>query len=325
MFGMYDTSVMSANNGDYIIMDAVWRNLRKVIKYDHIISFPTHDYLGEMGKQVMNNISICIVGGTNLLSSNMDTYNQWRIDSSCHELTNKNVLMGVGWWQYQDEPNQYTVSLLQKVLSPHYLHSVRDSYTLKKLNDIGIKNVINTGCPTLWNVTQDVCDKTPEIKSENVLMTITDYKPNLDRDSKLFEILKKLYKKIYFWPQGSRDLTYANQFLDQRVNILRPTLSALDNLLSSSEKLDFVGTRLHAGVRAMQFNRRTVIIAVDNRAIEMGKDFNLNVFNDQIDSLEECIQHKIYTNVRLPEAEINLWLAQFSDITYKQNNENCFN
>ena len=46
-----------------------------------------------------------------------------------------------------------------------------------------------------------------------------------------------------------------------------------------SENIDYVGTRLHAGIRALQHKKRTIIIGIDNRAIEKAKDFNLTVID----------------------------------------------
>jgi polysaccharide pyruvyl transferase WcaK-like protein len=43
------------------------------------------------------------------------------------------------------------------------------------------------------------------------------------------------------------------------------------------EDVDCVGTRLHAGIRALQRKRRAIILGVDNRAEEMGHDFDLPV------------------------------------------------
>ena len=52
---------------------------------------------------------------------------------------------------------------------------------------------------------------------------------------------------------------------------MSPTLEAFDNLLESEIDLDYIGTRLHAGIRAIQKKRRSIIIGVDNRALEMQK------------------------------------------------------
>ena len=45
----------------------------------------------------------------------------------------------------------------------------------------------------------------------------------------------------------------------------------------ANTEFDYVGTRLHAGILALNYRKRTLIIAVDNRAAEMKTDINLPV------------------------------------------------
>ena len=54
-----------------------------------------------------------------------------------------------------------------------------------------------------------------------------------------------------------------------------------------------------AGVRALQKNKRTLILAVDNRAIEIRKDVNLNVFQrDRVEEIQNFIEN-LYKLLRL--------------------------
>ena len=75
----------------------------------------------------------------------------------------------------------------------------------------------------------------------------------------------------------------------------------------------YVGTRLHAGIHAMNRKVRSVILAVDNRAIEMGRDFNLPVIRRE--ELEEKLQERIYgswnTQIKIPVDSIVKWKKQF--------------
>ena len=75
--------------------------------------------------------------------------------------------------------------------------------------------------------------------------------------------------------------------------------------------VDYVGTRLHAGIHAMNRGVRTIILAVDNRAAEMGRDFHLPVM-DRCD-LEHTLMDKICsqweTSVQIPTKQIDLWKA----------------
>lgn len=62
-----------------------------------------------------------------------------------------------GWYQYQDEPTGYTKRILKTLLDGQYLHAVRDEYTRQRLLKLGITNVLNTACPTMWGLTDDKC------------------------------------------------------------------------------------------------------------------------------------------------------------------------
>jgi polysaccharide pyruvyl transferase WcaK-like protein len=219
--------------------------------------------------------------------------------------------MGVGWWQYQKKPNLYTSLLYNRLLSQNYLHSVRDGYTENQLKSIGITNVINTACPTMWNLTEEHCSKIPTEKSDSVLVTFTEYNQKQKSDTDLIDLLSKEYKEIYYWTQQPKDYEYMKEICGDRAIYLKPNLKALDEILSS-RKVDYVGTRLHAGVRALQHQRRTLILSVDNRATEIAKDTNLPVIErDDINAIASQINSADRTNIKIPVENIKRWKSQF--------------
>ena len=113
--------------------------------------------------------------------------------------------------------------------------------------------------------------------------------------------------------QGPEDLAYART-IAKEIKIIPPQLDALDELLASDIDLDYIGTRLHAGIRAMQFKRRSIIIGIDNRAIEMQKDVHFPiVLRDNLDSLQQRIYDEFETKLNVPFDEINKWKLQFEN------------
>jgi len=311
---IFDTSILTENMGDFIIMDAVNRELNKIFESDMIFYSLTHDEISK-GTYKLNEISeYSFIGGTNLLSSNMNRYNQWKINLYDSIHLKNIILMGVGWWQYQGKPNLYTRYLLKSVLSNTVLHSVRDSYTENMLHNIGIKNVVNTGCMTMWSLTKEHCSRIPKKKSGNVVFTLTDYNKDIGNDQKLIDILGANYKNIYFWPQGSGDLEYIQSLEGtNHLKIIGGNLPSYDRLLNDdSIAIDFVGTRLHAGIRALQNMRRSIVIGIDNRAEEKSKDFNLKVLpRNEVGSLAEVINSEFVTDIKLNVKNINVWKSQF--------------
>jgi hypothetical protein len=189
---------------------------------------------------------------------------------------------------------------------------VRDEYTARMLRSIGFENVVNTGCVTTWSLSEIHCASFPRQKGNVVLLTFTDYKPDRHADEQLYRTVRRHYDRVYFWLQGRRDWEYAREILDPDVEIVGGTLAALDRILNEVPNLDYVGTRLHAGIRAMQHGRRTLVIAVDNRAAEMGRDMNLPVVaRGDMPAIERAVCEERATTAALPSGDIARWKAQF--------------
>ncbi|WP_165396857.1 polysaccharide pyruvyl transferase family protein [Sphaerotilus mobilis] len=317
MVALFDTSVASENVGDFIIMDAVNLELSGLLTRHQTITLPTHDSIGKVGRNIVQRSDFSVIGGTNILSSHLRQYRQWKFGALDIPLLRDVVLMGVGWWQYQDKPDWLSALFYRKALSRRHLHSVRDSYAEEKLRSIGIENVINTGCPTMWRLDPDHCRAIPLGKAAQVVFTITDYKPNLDRDRALIRQLTASYQTIFFWPQGSGDLRYLASLIDvhaSNIKVLSPSLASFNGVLDGGN-IDYVGTRLHAGIRALQRRVRAMIISVDNRATEKQRDFGLPVIEgDQVGILADILKQERATAVRLPQEEIARWKQQFKSV-----------
>ncbi|MEH7225243.1 polysaccharide pyruvyl transferase family protein, partial [Bacillus sp. JJ1566] len=264
---LLDTSICTENNGDKIIMDSINREINNIHGDFFQVNLPTHDKIGINSYKHIMSSDLVYACGTNMLSSNMWYYNQWKINMVDSFFLKDVILLGVGWWQYQRKPDLYTKILLKRVLNSNIIHSVRDSYTENMLKSIGINNVTNTSCPTMWNLTPEHCENIPTVKSSNVLLTLTNYNKDPKNDKKLIDILQRNYKNIYFWIQAHEDKEYIESLVNtEGIRYVGPSLKALDSLLqNNSMALDFVGTRLHAGIRALQNKRRTIIIGIDNR------------------------------------------------------------
>ena len=207
-------------------------------------------------------------------------------------------------------------------MSKEYIHSVRDENTKIFLEKLGF-TAINTGCCTLWDLTSQHCKDIPKIKSDTVVFTLTDYSKNIEKDQQLIDILKKKYKKIYFWPQGLEDYDYFKS-LDNINNIkmLGPSLEEYETFLKNND-CDYVGTRLHGGIKALQLKKRSIIISIDNRARNMGRDYNLVcIERNDIYNLNNLIDSEIETNITLDFEKINQWKSQFigEDRCEKKNN-----
>jgi polysaccharide pyruvyl transferase WcaK-like protein len=224
--------------------------------------------------------------------------------------------MGVGWWQYGDEPNAYTRWLYRRLLSSDIKHSVRDELTARYLRSMGINNVINTSCPTMWQLNDKHCSSIPADQAPDVVTTVTDYSRDAERDRWMLVELTRLYHTVHIWPQGTGDLDYLGTLglPWERFNVLSPALTNLDAVLDESN-VDYVGTRLHAGIRALQHGRRALVIGVDNRAAEKHRDFNLAWLpREEIHQLANMVGRSLRMDIRIPVTRIAEWKAQFPEL-----------
>lgn len=320
--GIFNTWIGSDNIGDAIIMDCCKKMLLKEFKNDFYVEIPTHLSLYDKEFYIFNDLKYVFVCGTNLLSNKMNIRsrkNQWHIGIKFLYYIWKNkidniILLGVGWNNYSIKENFMGKLFLKTILSKKFIHSVRDEYTRDKLKNMGIENVINTGCPTTWDLTENYSQNIATEKSDTVVVTVTDYNRDYIKDKKMFDILEKNYNKIVIFPQSFADIDYVEELIGKtdknKYEWLAPNLESYDEFLNNNS-CDYVGTRLHGGIRALQKLKRTFIIGIDNRALEM-KEINLPIINrENIEILEEKINKDERLNLKINAKKIMEWKNQF--------------
>lgn len=310
---LYDTSAGSPNIGDQIIMQSVESELASFLPFAFISRLPTHDRIGKYGRRLLRQADLVVAGGTNLLFSSWRRHRQWRMTwRDLSAIDRKLVLMGTGWTTYLSPPGFLARRAYDAILSRDLMHSVRDSYSKDQLAAAGVSQVLNTGCPTLWRLPPDIGSRIPAVMGRRVITTLTDYRRAPEHDARMLETLKRLYPQTLLWMQGRDDLAYFKSLGIDGIGILPPSLAAFDQALLDGGT-DFAGTRLHAGIRALQKGCRTLIVSVDNRAREMGRDFGLPVLErSEIASLEDRLSTPDQLKIRLPLKEIEAWRAQFT-------------
>jgi hypothetical protein len=314
IISVFDTAINDYNLGNQIIMEAILSIIDELFPDDFLFTLPCDGGISKLAHGSMSRSDYVLFGGTNALSSYMLEYNQLGFRLSDLIKFGNLTLLGVGWWQYQGRPDFYTRSFLRRLLSKTALHSVRDEYTKMKLASIGIESVVNTCCPTTWGLTSAHCAKIPLRKANSVVMTLTDYSKSRESDERLLSLLFDSYVTIYYWAQGVGDMEYINSFtrFRGRIIIIPPKLNKYDQVLESRQ-CDYIGTRLHAGIRAIQRSKRALILSVDNRATEISRDIGLNVRpRHDVAGISEFISDEYQTSLHVPFSEIARWKAQFS-------------
>lgn len=316
---LLDTSVGSTNRGDEIIMECMKEELKPLLQKYFVLNASTHlssftflqsiFKLPDSANEILQS-KYKFVGGSNLFSTNMKHRScQWNIDYfNCRPIKGS-IFVGVGM-NNNGKTNFYTKKLYNKVLSNKYIHSVREENAKNLLENWGFK-VINTGCVTLWKLTSEFCREIPKNKSEEVIFTLTDYNRDKEKDLEMIEQLKKSYKKLYFWVQGIYDLDYLKELTTiDDIEIIDSSLDSYKSVLIKN--VDYVGTRLHAGIFAMRAKKRAIIVCVDDRMNSMRESIKNNcISRNNIHQLSRFINSKIKTEININFDGVKVWKSQF--------------
>lgn len=316
---IFNTSIGSLNQGDYIINNSAKREMAYLLHNNFVVEYPTHTPVTHLYQNIKispvrkysDRCELKFIFGTNLLAKNMlRLWPNWNLNIFNCKPYNNSILVGVGMNGSFDNPSFYTKAIYNKVLSKEYTHSTRDEKTKLLLEKMGYK-AINTGCPTMWSLTPDLCKKIKKDKSNAVVFTLTDYCPDIDKDKQLINTLIKNYNNVYYWVQGSNDLEYLKSLSTSKKIKLIYSLSQYEELLDLGN-IDYVGTRLHAGICALQHKVRSIIITVDNRARDIKETYNLiTIERDKIGELDSLINSSFVTNININTKNIELWKSQF--------------
>lgn len=309
-----NTAIGSDNLGDEIIAYYYTNAIKDIVDPKKLYNVATHIKPSDEDVRHLLDAKYAIITGTNILSPQMELYSGWKFDNRLIQMRNV-LLVGTGWWGYK-KPSIYSKYVYRTILSKEILHSVRDEQTLQMLKSIGINNVVNTNCLTMLGLDKK-CKEIPNKKGNEVLFTVTGIIGDQNKDKDMIRIIRKNYTNIYFWPQGDIDLEYLRKIDDlEGIEIVPRSLDAYSEFLQKHDELDYIGTRLHGGIHAMQNGKRAIIVAVDNRAIEMSRDTGLPVIRDTeiCDKLDDLINGEWKTEIHLNESAIGKWYKSFTKI-----------
>jgi polysaccharide pyruvyl transferase WcaK-like protein len=311
----------SDNLGDLIIYDSIKLILEGLFPGKEVCRISTHVSFKKQEKEIINKAQYTFVGGTNILTSDIRHFPRLTpVKKKGFYLFPgfKNVILcGAGWAGYQQKTDWATRLYYKNILRRDILHSVRDNYSVIQLNEAGHNNVIHTSCPTTWSINASFENKFDHSYGK-ILLMLTNYDKKEIEDNKLLEmILSTGAGEIYFFPQSSLDATYistlpAFQKNKSKFRLLNHELREFYSLISS-EKLNYIGNRLHGGIKCLAYDQPAMILSIDNRASEMGKSINLNVAErDNFDLLQRWISN-VYVPppIILPVDNIEQWKNQF--------------
>lgn len=317
---LLDTAINTENCGDQIIMHYADKAMTGLFDDGVVLNHvQTHGYSSALEHVPSDTLKIAC--GTNMIATDMAGFGQLmtpllNLRSYRHSV----CLLAVGMRSLADVDGsftRYSHDFLRYVLSPEVMHSVRDENTRRKLAELGIANVINTSCVTMWGLTPEFCANLPKEKHPEVLTTVTNYARDPESDRFMLETLLREYDKVHLWVQAEEDREYVAQLVDANsLDYIEHSKDALDRfLVDNAHHLDYFGTRLHAGVHSLNHGLRSMIVEVDNRARDIAADTNLPVVprKELKQSMVTLIRESRPTEIRIPLDRINQWKSQFSD------------
>jgi hypothetical protein len=312
------TGAPPLNLGDLIIHEAVMRELSPLFGTDSIERLSTHIPFARKQYRIANQTAYRFIGGTNLLASKAVKKTWYREQHRWNWLFPKLrpvVLLGVGWGSGYPAWSDWRVKVFyHRSLNPHHLHSVRDTFSERMLRGIGIRNVIHTSCPTLWNL--NGFQPNPESAPTDCAFTLTDYCRVPARDEAIIAALARFTPgTLHFFPQGSGDISYLKSLevpsvVRERIHILEADVAAFGSFLDKNRAhLVYIGTRLHGGVFAMQHSVKALVINVDHRAEEIARDTGLPlILEDPAKGIEAWLSGALHFDpIHLPMENIERW------------------
>jgi polysaccharide pyruvyl transferase WcaK-like protein len=319
---MDNNGTLSFNLGDVIIYEAISKFLKQAFADKEIIRISTHAEFDRREINLIKGADFAFVGGTNLLTSDIRHFPRFtprkRKFFYLFPKFKNAILFGAGWNRYEKRPDLFSSIYYNNVLNKKYFHSVRDGYSQEQLKKAFIRNTLNTSCPTTWELNPDFENRFNPV-ADTILFTITDYAPNPESDAQLINLLLKSESKhLFFFPQGRNDIHYL-QSIDSykknksRIFLLDHNYDAFINFVDHTH-FNYVGTRLHAGIRCLSAGNPALIISIDNRTTEIGKDIRLHVApRNDFRRISKWI-HEEYkpAPLKLPVENIQKWKMQFA-------------
>lgn len=318
---LFNPAEGTLNSGDYIIEKYIKEEMDYLFSDSIIAEIGTHLPIAHFYQNIKRNITrkACdeasykfLCGSSMIKTSLLRLSPDWSLTLSSCPYYRESIAIGIGVGKNASHIDPYTKFIYQKIFSKDYVHSTRDEVTKKFLEDLGLK-AINTGCATLWGLTENLCNQIPHDRKRKVIFTLTYNNPS-NADKELIDILSSEYDELYFWVQGYGDLDYLKSLTDlSKIQIIGHSLTSYENFLNSCDDYDYVGTRLHAGIFAIRHKVRSIIISIDSRASSMKETYNLPIIHRENikDGLRDYINSSFDTDIKVPTDKIRYWKEQF--------------
>lgn len=219
----------------------------------------------------------------------------------------RHVLMGVG----SDGPGATwlapTTALQRHALSRHLLHAVRDEATRARLLELGIGNVVVTGCPSTWGIG-------PTWRSEPGTVALlavrhTDADEPLGRA--LIELVDARYERAVLLTLHPEDRRWV-ELVPDRWEVVAPRVDALDGLIDTAgPTLDVLGTAPYVAARCLEGGARCLIVDGDPATPSVLEALGVPTYDRSLLALRRDVDTEVEASLDTYDAAIDEWLGQF--------------
>ena len=113
---------------------------------------------------------------------------------------------------------------------------------------------------------------------------------------------------------GAARQDFSNIAADTRfpVIMINRSIAAFEELLNSQLAFDYIGTRLHGGIKCLIARKRTLILEIDNRAKEISLNTGLPTSQRaDFSYMNQWIDGPSITKIKIDVDSINSWKSQF--------------
>lgn len=303
-----DPSLATDNLGDEVIYQAVESLLFDLFPNAWFHRIATHEAMSNRSHKVLREAERIFVAGSNLLPPDGG---QWRITLSDSMFIEGLVVIGAGWQHDTTKLSREASKIIGRSFHRTALHAVRDAPAAENLKAVGLR-AVNATCPTLWRLDAEATARIPATKAPEAVVAVTAYRNQPEADAAFLKLVTERYRTVWFYPQMADDIAHIERLGFGHLKRIRASTDAYTRFLAEND-VDYIGSRLHGGIRALQTGKRSLILEVDNRARDIAAHTGLpSARLTDLAAIGDWIDRPAPTVLHLPEADIAAWKAQFA-------------
>jgi hypothetical protein len=269
-------SLSTRNVGDLFIEDSVKRIL--VFDRANSIDIDPRKPITQAQLDAINRTEAAVIAGTNLWYRDMPRAGRWRFSlADLNKIRVPIIPFGVGTTRHFGEDNGFegeTLAQLKRIHTSCPVASARDWRTVEALEGAGIRNVVMTGCPTLFRTLAPTWQLHPFQESRPIVLTVRKgQRPNVRTLIRLMR-QRAIEPVVAAQQDGDRFLAYSVPLVRRAI----PTVYRYDikpYLELVRECIGAIGWRLHGNMLHLAYGNPAMLFCNCSRGESFCDSFGL--------------------------------------------------